>query len=282
MFSKRIKSVLTMGLIACTLIFVACEKENTNTISVIKAEKSPGGKSVIAADAKGAIDGAAKGSSIGNAIGGSTGAGWGALIGGIIGGTAASVDQYRENHPVTPPAMDTNTNLQQTSCYFPDSIKNSSNPYDYVGQIHYDIVAHFLANAALCQTNDGELNLSEYYTTVFNMLINNYPSLYITSNMQNYFGYADLVSVMNDLDEDFSIIASNSIQDNNLRQVITSYQQFFDNTSNAASFCPYSITVENQILSNSSYSDIEKQIALSYMATARYGFWFWENYCGGF
>ena len=33
MFSKRIKSALTMGLIACTLIFVACEKENDVTPS---------------------------------------------------------------------------------------------------------------------------------------------------------------------------------------------------------------------------------------------------------
>ena len=178
--------------------------------------------------------------------------------------------------------MDTNTTLQSASCFFPDSIKNNSNPYDSVGLIHYDIVAYFLANPALCQADDGEMELSAFYTVAFNMLINNYPSLPITDNMQNYFGHLDLVSVINDMSYDFSVITNSSIQNNSLRQVVYTYQQDFDNATDAATFFPYSIIIESQVANNSSYSDLEKQIVLSYMATARYGFWFWENYCGGF
>ena len=261
--------------------FAGCGKEDDTESAnqIVKTEKTIPGKSIVTADMKGALDGAAKGATTGAAIAGATGAGWGALFGGIVGGTIASIDQYRENHPST--SVDTTTQFQP-SISFPNSIKNSLNPFDSIGLIHYEIVAMFMANPALCRTNSGTLDYPVFYTTIFNILINNYPSLQITTAVQNYFKYTDFESVRNDMNDDFSIIANNCIQNDDLRQIVISYQQFFDSETEYTSFCSYSISVESQIINNTLYSDIEKQIVLSYMATARYGFWFWENYCGGF
>ena len=42
-------------------------------------------------------------------------------------------------------------------------------------------------------------------------------------------------------------------------------------------FYIYSVNIERDILMSGDFFAIEKQILLSYMATARYGFYFWNN-----
>lgn len=156
---------------------------------------------------------------------------------------------------------------------------NSSNPADSVGLAHYLIVdSLFKIQGMWYDVVDG-FNASAYYPLAANILGIVYPK-YAIINQNNY--YSDLYSLFlssypNGVD-DFTSLITDCIEDATLREVLFSYRSEFESVVNFPSFYAYSVSVESDVIANNSYSYQDKFKALAYMATMRYGLWYWSNF----
>ncbi|MBP7103430.1 MAG: hypothetical protein KBA86_09310 [Bacteroidales bacterium] len=262
-----------------TAIFIGCEKENSitnktadNKIQKAQSKLTPGEKAQIAgADLTGLLTGAGIGSGVGNAIGGPVGAGIGATIGGVVGGTAASLSkwgQIKDSHDSLAKGIS-----QSNMANMHSEAGNDDNPYDSVGLIHYQLMNHFFENEYLFQLN-SVFNDSTYYVNAITL----FPQYY-NLNITNYSQYFPFLEFTNALDESnsfsFSELLNNYIENEDLRTTILNYDQERLNSTSFSNFYNYSIDIEDEVCNNTNINDMDKQIALSYMATARYGYWYW-------
>ncbi|NLE04883.1 MAG: hypothetical protein GX638_08790 [Crenarchaeota archaeon] len=269
--------VVAMGL----AIFFACEKENNNESynekgisNKIQKEKLPPEEAaqVAGADLKAVPAGAAGGAAVGAAIGGPVGAGIGAGIGGVVAGLGASLEkwgQIKASHDSLVKGVS-----QNAMAVIYDEAGNDENPYDSVGLIHYQLINYFILNEYLFESNnvfDPEL----YYANAIILLPQYYP-MNTTLSYSQYFSYiefqnASMETNSSSLNELFDI----TIENVELRSTLLEYEQERVNSTSFSSFYDCSILVENEVLNNENINDLDKQIALSYMATARYGYWYW-------
>jgi hypothetical protein len=264
---------LLMVMVAGALIFYGCKKENTATqdeTSVKQQKLSQKWKNILAADAGGAGIGA---------ILGSSGGPIGTVGGAIISGVGASILQARieknkekeagtvEEEEVSLPSIDES------------SAGNNNNPYDYIGKVHYQLMNDFLVNLQFYCTDDGEFSLYIYYQNVADMLPNYVEELseeVITNfSIENLSQCIEMSS--NEIETIFSAMEMEMNINSQLRTILVSYENYSKTCPNFEDFYDYSVLKEQEVLDNTIFTDLEKQIALSYMATFRWGYWYWDN-----
>jgi len=280
---KKYKFIIgVIGVVAIgASVFFACEKENNfkSNVSddIVKSQKamSPGDKAqIIGADLTGMLTGGAAGATIGNAIGGPVGAATGATIGGVIGGVGSSLakwGQLKAQHDSV------NQNVSETTMsHMKDEAGNNENPYDSVGLIHYQLVHYYIENESLYEIG-SEFDSPTYYANAMELFPQYYTSINITDFPQ-YFPYSTFLNVLNDSELPLEQLLNECIENPNLKNMLLLYDQERINSADFSVFYTYSIAMEHEVL-NSSFSAMDKQLALSYMATARYGSWFWGLIC---
>ena len=265
-FVKRWKGGL-FGVFACLLlvvagnIFYACNKENEDAIKVQKRRLTKEEKIVIAAmDATGA------------AIGGA----YGGLGGALIGGGGASL--------VTWIAIKCGAKVKIKVHGTPQLIddespaNNPGNPYDYIGKIHYLLMNDFLTDSTLYCGADGKFNIEVYRENAANILPN-YMADASTSTILDNFSVDYLERSINMSGNPIGTILNDmEIQISpSLINILIAYENYSTTCTSFDAFYTYSISKEQQVLNTTSFTDAEKQIALSYMATLRWGYWYWGN-----
>jgi hypothetical protein len=266
--------------------FYACKKENhdvvNKTTSEIKIQKKDGnGWRVFVADCKGALSGAGTGAAVGAAVGGQVGAGIGAIAGGVVGGAAASVEKALdlkkkdqetnttvaasvESSSLFPPPTDTVNIDEMTS-----QASYSNNPFDYIGASHYKLINYCVENQHLI-INNGELNRDAYYEMAMNVLPIFVESA--SSSYSSYYNFEAMITTLSMVDLPFEDYLSPELSD-----ILNAYNAYSETSESFSDFYQYSVIKENEILSCSFLTEIEKQKVLSYMATARYGYWYWTK-----
>lgn len=293
---KNIKFIAIFAMligIATTAVFVGCKKEENKVVEnkkIIAKEKIQKGKltkdergAIAGADLKGAIDGAATGATIGKTLG-NTGAVVGASIGAVVGGAAASLREWREikkahkqthNEEIKFKGGDVVSTILQEA-------ENGENPYDYIGRIHYQML-YDIEMGNLFVGSEGDLDISEYYTAMEHGFLSSYEYVYDLSMLYDYyphqfyeiFPFLQFQEVLqNSVGGIVSPVSSLSSELNN---IILEYDIVRQSSTMFQDFYIYSVNIERDILMSGDFFAIEKQILLSYMATARYGFYFWNN-----
>ncbi len=285
---KKIRYIIaTIFVVAIgTAVFFGCEKENDKkcydekvvNIKMQKGKLPPGsGAQIAGADLKAVPAGAAGGAAVGSVIGGAVGAGIGAGIGAVIGGLGASLEKWGQIKA----SQDSLAKgvSQNAMAVMYDEAGYNENPYDSVGLIHYQLINYFILNEYLFES-DNVFDPERYYTNAIILLPQYYP-MNTTLSYSQYFSYiefqnASIETNSSSLNELFDI----TIENVELRSILLEYEQERVYSTSFSSFYDYSIIVENEVLNNKNINDLDKQIALSYMATARYGYWYWiVMYC---
>lgn len=217
---------------------------------------------IIGADLGGALTGAAAGAGAGAAIAG-VGAGAGAIAGGLIGGAAGSLKEAgKEDKKAAKVA------------YTPST--NSDNPYDNIGYEHY-----YAINEALSADSNyltaGVYDNSLFYSFSTNLYVANDV---ISDESLSAFPLSSSDNVLTQLNNyhDSLVVYMNGIAglDSVVKSCLTPYFNCFEASEDAkiVDFVAYSIQMENAVL-NMAIADLDKQIILSVMATARYGSQYW-------
>ena len=228
--------------------------------SEIPAEKiSPFWRRVIGADLTGAGAGVIAGG-VAGAVTGGIGSVPGAIIGGILGVAGASFTAAGQENIANPGG---NTGEP-----------NPNNPYDFIGDIHYDIVDEMVNNYDLYMVN-GELNYSKYEKLVFDHLKLKYENCDDKKHCFQCNFFASEIQFHANRDGN---IVSYFVESNPrlngmssvVRNIIKEYSQAIQSTNKKGDFTEYSIACED-IIVNSQLNEQEKLQVLSYMATARYG-----------
>ncbi len=156
---------------------------------------------------------------------------------------------------------------------------NPSNPADSIGLAHYLMVdSLFKIQEMWYDVVDG-FNASAFYPMAANILGIVYPK-YSIINQNNCYSdlYSLFLSSYSSGVDDFTSLISEYIEDATLREVLLSYRSDFESAVDFSSFYAYSVMVEGDVIENNTYSYRDKFNALAYMATTRYGLWYWSNY----
>ncbi|MDR0605018.1 MAG: hypothetical protein LBG80_12010 [Bacteroidales bacterium] len=155
------------------------------------------------------------------------------------------------------------------------SAKNDNNPYDYIGRTHYLLMNDFLADPTLCYGMDGEFSTSIYYKNVTEMLPN-----YISDIHTITFSIDDLEICLNQRNNPMQqVLQEIEITINpQLKSILIDYENYTKRCTDFESLYGYSILKEQEALNSIVFTDVEKQIALSYMSTLRWGYWYWSHF----
>jgi hypothetical protein len=156
-----------------------------------------------------------------------------------------------------------------------DEASNPNNPYDYIGAVHYQLINYGFEND-LFVIYDDELDREVCYETIINQLpIFLENNFFPTSDCEQYYDFEAIETTLSNIDS-FDQYITNP----NLLSILTEYDDYMESSANFFNFHQYSIQKENEIIENPNFLEIEKQIVLSYMATARYGYWDWDLILG--
>jgi hypothetical protein len=272
---SRHQKIITicMVVIGIMLPINSCQKESTlpnnpqSTSMKLKALTKSERDQVAAADAAGALIGSAAGFAAGGPVG--------ALLGAIAGGAFASVAMRHEikrgEGAVAPVAGVSHGNLPNLDDG-DDSAGNEDNPYDYVGKTHYQVMNVLLADNSLYCNTDGNFNLETCSTSIVNILPN-----YITMPIdEEAVSIANLQTCLDNKEKPVGNILAPMGLNPELSNILIEYENVAKESSNFNTFHEYSIVKEEAVL-HSSFTSAEKQIALSYMSTLRWGTWYWEK-----
>ena len=146
---------------------------------------------------------------------------------------------------------------------------NASNPYDSIGLVHYLVLDTLYAMDSLWY-DEGQFNQTVFYNLTTAFLGVFYPAY--TNINQNYTLQMYLAS--NNPVVMFPANLTGYISNESLRNVLINYKNAFEAEDDFETFYTYSVSIENQVV-NSSYDIVDKRNALAFMATMRYGFWYW-------
>ncbi|MDR2409830.1 MAG: hypothetical protein LBE13_17210 [Bacteroidales bacterium] len=280
--NNLISAIFAMVIIGST-IFYACKKEEnviTKQEVTEKRQKAKGdGWRVFAADCKGVLSGAATGATIGTAVGGATGAATGAIIGGVVGGTAASIEKAMELKAKEPSKI---VNVETINTIeMVNEASNPNNPFDAIGAAHYKIINYCVENNFFVD-NDVFDRIAYYDMVTAPDMVTNYFPQFTESNLTpigseyvQYYDHNAMETTLSNIDLPFSTYLHPT-----LSFMIEEYDEYMENSTSFSDFYQYSIQKEDEIIANTYFVDIEKQIVLSYMATARYGYWYWNTVIG--
>jgi len=221
---------------------------------------------ILGKDLLGALSGAYTGSQIGSSVPG-LGTGVGAAIGAVVGGAGASlVEAGKEDKPAAG---------NQGGAIV---VHNAQNPYEYVANLHYEIIKD-IAEDSLIVYKNGKFIFNSYYN-------------YVISKMRNIFDNDNLKYFREDIFKNVSNFVDNYnhdllffVNDNETpyynkitpeeRIILNLYYELFEIAPNYETFAMISIGFEN-IINNSIYLDEKtKAVLLTNMATARVGIAYW-------
>ena len=277
--SSQTKSVLKKGtvMILCMMMvgtgmFNSCKKDNVfnnmkqEDVSPVKQKRplNDAEKKVVSlTDAAGALIGAAAGSMLGPV---------GAAAGAVIGGIAASLEMRREIENGT-------IVIQSESLPNIDNSPagNDNNPYDYIGRMHYLAMNDFLVNPSRYCDANGKFSPEIYYGNIVNMLPN-YTTAIPQSVIAN-FGIDNVTTSIDMSSKPMETIlqGTGTIISTELKYLLIEYENYSKTCTSFDIFYNYSVSKEKDVLNNAFFSDVEKQVALSYMSTLRWGYWYWDN-----
>jgi hypothetical protein len=287
--TKRITGIIIMVMIIGTGIFSGCQKENSAVQKTTeeKFHKEQGnGWAIFAADCKGAIAGAKDGAAIGGAIAGAPGAAVGAIVGGVVGGVAASVEKAQsikqaqkeqekvdiKDNPISDTPSSNSIGTPQDTTTMMNEASYPINPFDYVGATHYKMVNYYLEHPEVIINDSNEFDAVSYYQSATQLLPLFLPA--VSSNCEVYYPFSALMTTLPNVDKTFNQFLNINP---NLISILESYEEYSENATNFSDFYSYSCQKEYEVLNHPLFSALEKQMVLSYMATARYGFWYWER-----
>jgi hypothetical protein len=262
---------ICMIIVGIMLPINSCQKESTlpnnpqSTLTKLQKLNNTERAEIAGADAIGAAIGAAAGSA-----GGPIGAAFGALAGGIAASVLMRAEiKQRDGESLT-------ANVSQVCLPNLDegdgSAGNEDNPYDYVGKTHYQVMNVLLADHSLyCNTN-GNFSLETCSTSIVNVL----PTFATMPVDMGAVSIVDLQTCINNKEMPLENILPLTGLNPALYGILIEYRDFANASPNFNTFRMFSIMKEGEIL-YSSFSEMEKQVALSYMSTLRWGTWYWEN-----
>jgi hypothetical protein len=274
---KIILGILTLLVIGGTEFSCSKDVNPINNLSEMeKVYKANGnGWKIFAADCKGALSGAGTGAAVGTAVGGAGGATVGAIIGAVVGGSAASIEKAQDLKTKAATTVDGEvivlTPVDESE--MAEEASNPENPFDHIGFAHYKIVNYYLENNYL--TADGVFDRSSYYDMAIDQLPTFMEENFAFAEYTQYYDFNALETTLSNIDLPFDTYLNPT-----LSSMLEEYNEYMESSVNFSDFRQYSVQKENEIISNDGFEEIEKQMVLSYMATARYGYWYWNKVIG--
>lgn len=264
--------------VAATIVLLGCQKEqaatnkDTTTLSDRQQVESltedflagikpgePNTKAkkwmkVLGTDLKNAVTGAATGFTLGSVLPG-VGSGFGAVVGAAVMGGGASLEAAGAA-PTGQPA----------------ALANPSNPYDYAGETHYDIMEGSFADPAIISA-DGEIDYYNFHDYAFQVVSDVVPNaMELSTDLSPEYLQQQIASI--DMEQTLAAFI-NSQPSTALspeeKQLLLPYCNALENCTSAQQFASYSINVENVVVNSGSFSEQQKQRMLIFMATARHG-----------
>ena len=275
MIEKFSKKTFKKGLFCCIAVFLffsSCTKDEiiNNLLKPIFAEQSVTDttKTIVGADCDGLAQGFKEGAEIGANI--HQGLSFFVAVGySVVRGVQHSVEQGKINR------MERNSSTQIPVENMLSEAGNTNNPYDSIGLIHYLMIDYLFDNQDSWYSENSGIQNYQFFNLAVNLLQQYYPSL---NGWEQCCTNQTFVNSMNNPVESFTSLLPDFISDQTLRSILTTYRIAFEGCENFETFYDYSISVENQISDDNSYTNWDKQKALSYMATMRYGLWYWSFY----
>ncbi|MBG6129765.1 hypothetical protein IWQ47_000933 [Aquimarina sp. EL_43] len=159
--------------------------------------------------------------------------------------------------------------------------EDSKNPYNYVGEIHNEIVNAFVINHS-----NEKLDVDEIVAVVENLANVNQNFLRIKDEEYTPVDSSIILKGANDFENNFhTIINSLDLSSQAKDKLVTVVDYLFDKAyssrePNLEDVQKNLIKFENDILSNKGFNELEKRTILSAISTARYSTCYWYNYYG--
>lgn len=262
-----------MAAVMAGVVLVACKKENlqidkvsveqlrNHSIPVSEHKKLTKEQrlTVVAADAAGAAIGAT--AALINPI-----AGLGCAV---VMGVSASIAVRKELKEQNNESVAVDGLLP---CVDNSNMDNNNNPYDSVGRSHYLLMNAMLANIyTYCDENE-QFSSNIAYQNILSLISTYAP---FAEGVDSYCSAVDVAGTISILDTITDITAVLNISPS-LKQVLRNYISNAQIAGTADAFYLYSIQEESDVANSANYADTEKQIVLSYMATMRWGMWYWN------
>ncbi len=273
--------IATVVVVTVAGIFYACKKEEKAVVNseiidgkIQKAKLTKEERQAVAgADLTGFVSGAGTGAGVGAAIGagvGGAGAAIGATIGAGVGGIVGAIGGSLKARAELVAKKDLKVKAVPMENMIKEA-RNDDNPYDSIGFIHYAVINYLTEYPMYCEVNSIFDNKT-YYNNIPEIIEKLFPSTYI--NLE-YYPYDAFIKTLSQANQPVSTVITSIIKNPEVIETIINYDYKRVNSS-FDEFYVYSISVEKKIL-DASIDKFDKQIILSYMATARYGYWYWDK-----
>jgi hypothetical protein len=161
------------------------------------------------------------------------------------------IEQYRTVEPPTPL----------------NPVVNSHNPYEYVGEQHYDIMAQVVGDPSIALVN-GEVSIWQMREFTLTQLEDQYPDIwsYQGCTVSSLQATLNVVQQVTNETQFINALPYSSTE----KQIMVSYMNAYENITSGAQFAAYSISVESSILSGN-LPTVSKARLLSLMAVGRHG-----------
>lgn len=188
--------------------------------------------------------------------------------------SAASAVKQLELSPVMASTSNDGGNIN-------DIGSNEVNAYDNYGEWHYRAIENVIKEGANYATN-GVFDNSKYYKATTQFLIENRVASEREFETFSLEVANERLAYDRELFNKYGLSGSLEFQNRqgrvkeNVYKVLSSYFKVVENTYDIKRFVSYSLEVEKTI-SYSKMNEVEKKQILGAMATARYGFQYWES-----
>ncbi|CAM1345285.1 hypothetical protein [Tenacibaculum amylolyticum] len=196
-------------------------------------------------------------------------------FGEVIGAaSAASAEKHLELNPIMASTSNDGGNIN-------DINSNEVNAYDNYGEWHYRTIENVIKEGTNYAT-DGAFDNSKYYRATTQFLIENRVASERDFETFSLEDANERLAYDKELFNKYGLLGSLEFQNRqgrvkeNVYKVLSSYFKVVENTYDIKRFVSYSLEVEKTI-SYSRMNEVEKKQILGVMATARYGFQYWNS-----